>query len=443
MKRVAFNTLGCKVNQNETEAIKALFKKAEYTVVPFKEEADVYVINTCTVTHLGDRKSRQVIRKAIKNNPQAKVLVTGCYAQTSPGEILEISGVDLVIGTSERHKIVELVEQIEKGTEPLNAVSDIMEAREFENLPLPENSRTRAFLKVQEGCNQYCTYCIVPYARGPLRSRMPNLVVEQVKELVDKGFYEIVLSGTHTGAYGKDLEGGYNLAKLIEEITKLQGLKRLRISSVDPHDFTPELTEILVSSDIVCPHFHIPLQSGDDTILKRMKRPYNTDWFRNLIEKLKEKDSHVAFTTDVMVGFPGETPEQFENTMRFIREVGFADMHVFKYSPRKGTPAAEYPDQIQEPEKDSRSKALLQVATELRNNFATDFLNAKKEVLVERAWQKDEGNDYADSEMYWEGLTDNYIRVVFPKGEEPTGLVPVKLQKWQGQFMWGEPVSGR
>lgn len=439
MKRVAFYTLGCKVNQHETEALESLFKKANYSIVSFRDEADVYIINTCTVTHLSDRKSRQMIRKVNKENPEAKVVVMGCYAQTSPGEVLAISGVDLVIGTKDRVKIIELIEQIEKESAPINAVEDIMAAREFEQLPVSEQSRTRAFLKVQEGCNQFCTYCIVPYARGPLRSLPLNKVLENVQDLVNQGFKEVVLSGTHTGAYGKDLSEKITLAQLIAQIVDISGLERLRISSVDPNDFTAELIEILLSSQKVCSHFHIPLQSGDDEILKKMRRPYQTEDYYKLVDRLSSKSDNVAFTTDVMVGFPGETETQFQNTYNFIKKVGFSDLHVFKYSPRKGTPAAEFPEQVKPQQKDWRSRQLIDLTRELKQVYAGKFIGKQKDVLIERIWKKEAGNSQLDGEIYWEGLTDNYLRVIFKAPEQEVGgLVKVRLESWQDDYMLGQ-----
>lgn len=450
MKKAAFYTLGCKVNQQDSEALAGIFKDAGYTVVDFKEIADVYVINTCTVTHLGDRKSRQMIRKAIKENKEAKVVVTGCYAQTSPGEVLAIPGVDLIIGTRDRHNIVQLVEELEEKSEPVNLVADIMAAREFEDLPVPSDSRTRAFIKVQEGCNQFCTYCIVPYARGPIRSRPIDKVVDEVTKLVETGFKEVVLTGTHTGMYGRDLAkldmNGITLAKLVRALVQIDGLERLRISSVDPNDFTDELVKILVESPVVCPHFHIPLQSGDDQILTRMRRPYTTADYVSLIAKLRQKSQEVAFTTDVMVGFPGETREQFENTVKIIKQVGFSDLHVFKYSPRKGTPAAEFLDQVEAEIKEERSQQLLTLTKDLQEKYCSAFINEVRKVLVEKIWQPEKGNRAFELEVHsnqvlWEGLTDNYIRVIFP-GEEQLnkGLVPVRLLDWQDGYMSGKSI---
>jgi threonylcarbamoyladenosine tRNA methylthiotransferase MtaB len=450
VKKAAFHTLGCKVNQQDSESLAGLFKDGGYTVVDFTDAADVYIINTCTVTHLGDRKSRQMIRKAIKLNREAKIVVTGCYAQTSPGEVLAIPGVDLVIGTKDRHNIVELVEELSKQLEPVNLVGDIMAAEEFEELPVPAHSRTRAFVKVQEGCNQFCTYCIVPFARGPMRSRPLGKVVTEVTQLAAGGFREVVLTGTHTGVYGKDLSSqdySVNLAGLVKALVEIKGLERLRISSVDPNDFTDELVEILVESPVVCPHFHIPLQSGDDHVLKRMRRPYSTGDFLNLIAKLRQKGKEIAFTTDVMVGFPGETEEHFQNTVKLIKEVGFSGLHVFKYSPRKGTPAANFSDQIDPEAKERRSQFLIGLATKLQEKYCSSFINEVRKVLVEKIWQPEKGKIAANQEIlteqvFWEGLTDNYIRVIFAaEGQFAKELIPVRLLDCQEGYMTGKLVD--
>ncbi len=455
-KRVACYTLGCKVNQQDSDGVLQLFIEAGYEKVDFKEQADVYIINTCTVTHLGDRKSRQMIRRAIGENSLAKIVVTGCYAQTSPGDILAIPGVDLVIGTKDRQKIVQLVEGIKKGDQPLNMVAKAVDNKVFEELPVPSDSRTRAFIKVQEGCNQFCTYCIVPYARGSIRSRPLVNVVEEVGQLVSRGYKEVVLSGTHIGMYGRDQEGKQaNLAQLIGALVEIKGLERLRISSVDPNDFTQELIQILIESSVVCPHFHLPLQSGDDQILERMKRPYSVDFYRELVHSLRKKDPLAAFTTDVMVGFPGETEEQFQNTVSFIKEISFSDLHVFKYSPRKGTAAATFPNQIPAEVKEERSQYLLEMTKVLREQYASNYINEVGKVLVEKIWQPDKGKKQADVELlqvelkdekeptYWEGLTDNYLRVVFPGSSSLERTVfNVHLLDWHPEgFMVGKRLE--
>lgn len=425
-RKVAFFTLGCKTNQYESEAMASIFRREGFETVGFDETADVYIVNTCTVTHLGDRKSRQAIRRAIKNNPDAVVVVTGCYAQTSPGEVLEIPGVDLVVGTRDRDKIVRLVEEAEKAPSPVNAVTDIMSNPDFEDISILDyENRTRAFVKIQEGCNNYCTYCIIPYARGPLRSREPEKVLEEVRKLVNEGFGEIVLTGIHIGAYGAGLNDQADLADLIIKVALTPGLKRLRLGSIEPLDITPRLVNAIAEIRTLCRHLHIPLQSGDDYILQRMNRQYNTFEFSRLVSAIRGQIPEIAITTDVIVGFPGETDELFENTYQFIEELGFSKTHIFKYSPRKGTPAAEYPEQVSAEDKDIRSKRLAALDRENQKKFASRLLgDDATEVLVEQLVD--------DEEDLWEGLTDNYVRVLLKSSTDLKGnfveVRPVRLQ---------------
>ncbi|CEP68233.1 Methylthiotransferase [Moorella glycerini] len=429
--RVALVSLGCKVNQNELEAIKHLFQAAGYEIVPFPEKADVYVVHTCTVTHISDRKSRQLIRRAVRANPEAVVAVTGCYAQVAPGEVLAIPGVDVVVGTRERQRLVEMVEKArEKGT-PVNAVRAHEPGEAFEELPLVEVSRARAFLKIQEGCEEFCTYCIVPYARGPLRSRAPEAILAEVQRLVAAGYLEIVLTGVHTGAYGRDLAGGIDLAGLLKKLVRVPGLERLRISSIDPLDFTPALKAVLAGEEVICPHYHIPLQSGDDTILQKMGRRYTGRYYLELIASLRSKRPRAAFTSDVMVGFPGETEDQFQNTMAVVKEAALAAIHVFPYSPRRGTPAAAMPDQVAPDVKKDRERRLLQLGRRLARQYAREFLNETLTVLVERPLPGQPG--------VFEGHTGNYLTVAFPATGDLIGrLVPVRLQELRGGLIWGK-----
>ena len=425
-KRVAVFTLGCKTNQYESEAMASLFRYHGYETVSFDDKADIYIINTCTVTHLGDRKSRQVIRRAVKKNPDAIIAVAGCYAQMSPGEILDIPGVDLVIGTRDRDKIVELVEEAGKSPTPLNAVKDILTQQSFENLAILDyESRTRAFVKIQEGCNNFCTYCIIPYARGPLRSRSVDSVLEETKKLVDQGFGEIVLTGIHVGAYGIGLAQKIDLTDLVVRVALIPGLKRLRLGSIEPLDITPRLISVIAQIRTVCRHLHIPLQSGDDHILKRMKRQYNAFEFSRLISAIRGQIPEIGVTTDVIIGFPGETDEMFENTYDLIKDIGFSKTHVFKYSPRKGTPAADYPDQVSAEVKGARSKRLIALDRENQRRFAARFIGETVEVLAEHRVDKEED--------VWEGLTDNYVRALFKSDEDLKGeVVDVRTVKLKG-----------
>ncbi|MGI9860786.1 tRNA (N(6)-L-threonylcarbamoyladenosine(37)-C(2))-methylthiotransferase MtaB [Moorella naiadis] len=429
--RVALASLGCKVNQNELEAIKHLFLEAGYQVVPFPEAADVYVVHTCTVTHISDRKSRQLIRRAIRANPGAVVAVTGCYAQVAPGEVLSIPGVDLVVGTRDRHRLVELVAKAREAAAPLNYVKPHAKGEAFEELPLVEVSRARAFLKIQEGCQEFCTYCIVPYARGPLRSREPEAILAEVQRLVAAGYLEIVLTGVHTGAYGRDLDGDISLAALLQKLVQVPDLRRLRISSIDPLDFTPELRAVLIREEVICPHFHIPLQSGADTILDRMGRRYTGRDYLELIADLRAGRPGAAFTSDVMVGFPGETEAMFQQTIAVVKAAALAGIHVFPYSPRRGTPAATMPDQVPAEVKKERERRLLQIGRYLSRQYAREFLGQTLDVLMERPLPGYPG--------YQEGLTGNYLRVAFPAPADLTGrLLPVRLQELRGSLIWGK-----
>jgi threonylcarbamoyladenosine tRNA methylthiotransferase MtaB len=402
---VCFVTLGCKVNQTESEALGQLFRNNGYEIVSSSEQADVVVVNTCTVTNTGDAKSRQVIRRMVKTHPDAFVVVMGCYAQTAPGEVLNIEGVDLVLGTQDRGKILELIDQVKKERQPKSSVHAIWKAVEFEELPLMEGeSRTRATLKIQEGCNKFCTYCIIPYARGPVRSRIPENAIAEARKLVAAGYKEIVLTGIHTGSYGDDLGEDWNLARLVRELVKIQGLHRLRLSSIEPMEFTPELLEAIVGNPAVCPHLHIPLQCGSDNILKRMKRPYSLTEYKALIEKVNTLLPGIAITTDVIVGFPGETEEDYQNTLEFVQSCNFSGVHVFPYSKRKGTPAANYPDQIPNKIKEQRVKELMEVAKRSQEEYIRKFLGQTVEVLIERV----------SPEGIATGHTRNYIQVHLP-----------------------------
>jgi threonylcarbamoyladenosine tRNA methylthiotransferase MtaB len=424
MPTVAFHTLGCKVNFYETEAIWNLFKNKGYTQVDFEEEADVYVINTCTVTNTGDKKSRQVIRRAIRRNPDAVIAVTGCYAQTSPAEVMAIPGVDVVVGTQGREKLLDYVEEYQKSRQPINAVRNIMKTREFEDVSVPQFAeKTRAFLKIQEGCNNFCTFCIIPWARGLSRSRNPESVLEQARQLVANGYKEIVLTGIHTGGYGEDLED-YSLAKLLWDLDKVDGLHRIRISSIEASQITDEVIEVLDSSDKMCRHLHVPLQAGDDSVLKRMKRKYTTAEYRETIMKLREALPNLAVTTDVIVGFPGETDEMFENGFNFIRDLGFAELHVFPYSKRTGTPAARMEDQVPEEVKRDRVAQLIELNDVLKVEYANRFVGEVLEVIPEGVYDKDPNSGLIS------GYSDNYLNIAFPGTEDMLGkIIKVRLDQ--------------
>jgi threonylcarbamoyladenosine tRNA methylthiotransferase MtaB len=425
LSTVAFHTLGCKVNHYETEAIWQLFQEAGYNREEFNKNSDVYVINTCTVTNTGDKKSRQVIRRAIRNNPDAVICVTGCYAQTSPAEIMAIPGVDIVVGTQDRSKLLGLIAEYRAERQPINAVRNIMKNRVYEELDVPAfTDRTRASLKIQEGCNNFCTFCIIPWARGLMRSRDPKEVIRQAQQLVDAGYLEIVLTGIHTGGYGEDLKD-YNLAALLRDLeSEVNGLKRLRISSIEASQLTDEVIEVLNNSSIIVRHLHIPIQSGSNTVLKRMRRKYTMEFFAERLDRLREALPHLAITSDVIVGFPGETEEEFMETYNFIRDQHFSELHVFPYSMRTGTPAARMTDQIDENVKNERVHRLIELNDQLAKQYASSFEGEVLEVIPEEKYKLD-----PESGLY-EGYSDNYLKVVFPADETMVGqIVRVKLTK--------------
>nr|WP_090886330.1 tRNA (N(6)-L-threonylcarbamoyladenosine(37)-C(2))-methylthiotransferase MtaB [Evansella caseinilytica] len=424
MPTVAFHTLGCKVNHYETEAIWQLFQKAGYEKTEFEQSSDVYVINTCTVTNTGDKKSRQVIRRAIRKNPDAVVCVTGCYAQTSPAEVMAIPGVDIVVGTQDRHKLLGYIEQYQTERQPINGVGNIMKARIYEELDVPAfTDRTRASLKIQEGCNNFCTFCIIPWARGLMRSRKSEDVLKQAEQLVAAGYKEIVLTGIHTGGYGEDMKD-YSLAQLLEDLEQVPGLKRIRISSIEASQITDEVIHVMDRSEKVVRHLHIPLQSGSNGVLKRMRRKYTTEYYLERIEKLKQALPGLAITSDVIVGFPGETEEEFQETYDFIRKVRFSELHVFPYSKRTGTPAARMENQVDDEVKNNRVHQLIVLSAQLAKEYASLFEGEVLEVIPE------EPDKDAPDSGYYIGYTDNYLKVKVPADESMIGkIVKVKIEK--------------
>lgn len=435
-KTVAMYTLGCKVNHYETEAIWQLFQEVGYERTDFDKNADVYIINTCTVTNTGDKKSRQVIRRAIRSNPDAVICVTGCYAQTSPAEIMAIPGVDIVVGTQDRTKLLDLIEQYHTVREPINAVRNIMKNRVYEELDVPTfTDRTRASLKIQEGCNNFCTFCIIPWARGLMRSRDPQEVIRQAQQLVDAGYLEIVLTGIHTGGYGEDLKD-YNLAALLRALeTEVKGLKRLRISSIEASQITDEVIEVLKESTTIVRHLHIPIQSGSNTVLKRMRRKYTMEFFGERLDRLREVLPNLAITSDVIVGFPGETEEEFMETYNFIRDHRFSELHVFPYSMRTGTPAARMTDQVDDEVKNERVHRLIELNDQLAKEYTSSFEGEVLEVIPEERYKKDQTSGF------YEGYSDNYLKVYFEADESMIGkIVRVKLTEAgypynKGQFV--------
>ncbi|MBQ1336525.1 MAG: tRNA (N(6)-L-threonylcarbamoyladenosine(37)-C(2))-methylthiotransferase MtaB [Selenomonadaceae bacterium] len=429
MPTVAFATLGCKVNQFETETVEGLFRQRGYEVVPFSEAADVYVINTCSVTSLGDSKSRQLIRRARRQNDAAIIAVTGCYAQVSPEEIKALDGVRVVLGTKDRAKIVDYVEQAAREDGLLDGVADVMEQGEFEDIPLfGMPTRTRAFLKIEDGCQNFCSYCIIPYARGPVKSRQLSHIRREAEKLAGAGFKEIVLTGIHLGAYGKDLPGNVTLADACREVLAVSGLKRLRLGSLESIELSPELFALMrEEKERFCAHLHLPMQAGSDAILKAMNRHYDTAEFGRLIQRVEQEIPGIAISTDVIVGFPGETEELFQESLDFAERMNFSRMHVFPYSRRKGTPAASMPGQVPEPVKKERVHRMQALAKRKAEEFHQGFLGRKMRVLFETS-----------HEGIADGLTDNYIRVYADgDGAELGEIFMVSLEKLYKDGVWG------
>lgn len=401
-KTVSFLTLGCKVNQYDSDAMRTIFLQQGYRAVKEEEEADVYVINTCSVTSIGDRKSRQMVRKIRRKHPQAVIAVAGCYAQIAP-EIFEAMGdIDVIVGAQNRSKIVEYVEQAQKKEKTINAVKDIMSVTEFENLYVDAEgeTKTRAFIKVQEGCDNYCTFCIIPFARGKLKSRKQKDAVEEIRRLVARGYREIVLTGIHLGNYGRDLHDGTSLATLVEELLRIPNLLRIRMGSIESVELSDDLINLIKDEPRVCRHLHLPIQSGSDAVLRRMNRHYRLPEYKKLISELREKIPGLALTTDLIVGFPGETEENFMETLETLRELRFSAIHVFPYSQRTGTPAAVFPNQVPGDIKKDRVHRVQELEKEVSKEYRKTFLQKTVHVLIEE-----------EKNGYFEGLSDEYIRV--------------------------------
>ena len=437
MRRIAFYTLGCKVNQADTASMESIFRAAGYEVVPFTEQADVYLINTCVVTNEGQRKSRQIINRAVRKQPLSLTVVTGCYPQTARDEVKAIEGVDVIIGNQERGRIVELVEQAltHKQEQILDNVQQMTVDTQFEELGVgTETDKTRAFLKIQEGCNQYCTYCIFPVARAPLLSRSLSSIKEEIAKLVAAGYKEVVLIGIHLGCYGKELakEGiKLTLADAVEAALSVPGIERLRLGSLESVEVESRLLELMQKDTRLQRHLHLPLQSGCDKILQAMHRPYNTAKFRSLLAEIRTALPDVAITTDVIVGFPGETEEDFLTTMDFAKECGFAKMHIFPYSMRKGTPAAAM-KQIPNSVKEERAKRLGVVDRELQLKALEAVVGSEAEVLFEQPVD----------DKHIEGLCGPYMRVVVPGSKELAGEIRrVKLTGIVDDWLTGELIS--
>lgn len=412
MNKVAFVTLGCKTNQYETDALMDIFYKNRYEVVDFDDFSDVYVINTCTVTNVSDKKSRQMIRRAKKSNPDGIVVVVGCYAQISPDEVSAIEDVDIVIGTDSRSSIISYIDDYVSGNteKPYVIVEDIMKINVFEEMSVSNiTTHTRAFIKIQEGCNQYCTYCIIPYARGRVRSRSLEHVVSEIEGLTQKGYKEFVLTGIHIGSYGLDLEST-SLIDLLEAIQNIDGVMRIRLGSIEPRLIDDAFIDRIKPLDKLCDHFHLSLQSGSDSVLKRMNRKYSAAQYDEAVQRLRSVYANPSLTTDIIVGFPGETDSEFEETLAFVDKIGFSEVHVFQFSKREGTPAATMPDQVDQSVKKNRSERLIALAASSSDEYQKAFVGQRMAVLIEEK----KGETVI-------GHTSNYLKV-FVEDVENKGI---------------------
>ncbi len=401
-KKAAFITLGCKVNQYETNAIIQSFIENGYSIVDSMEVADVYVVNTCTVTNMSDRKSRQMLRKVKELNNNSLVVACGCYAQVAKKELEEISEIDLILGNNEKKDIIKIIQEFDKVNEnnKYSKVDEILNQKDFVELgEVSYTDKTRAFIKVEDGCDRFCTYCIIPYARGKVRSRKPESIISEITKIAEKGIKEVVITGIHVASYGKDFDNGYKLIDLLEDINKIDKIKRIRLGSIEPLIITNEFLNRLVKLKKICQHFHLSIQSGCDETLKRMNRRYTTIQLEDIINLLRDTYKDVLITTDIIVGFPGETVKEFENTFEFLNRVKLYKLHVFKYSQRKGTKAAVMKNQIDGNEKEVRSKKLLELSDEYEEKYNQRYINKEMEVLIEEKKDK-----------YYIGHTDNYIQ---------------------------------
>lgn len=436
MAKIAFYTLGCKVNQADTASMENLFLRSGHQLVSFDGEADVYIINTCVVTNTGQRKSRQTIHRAIRKNPNALIVVTGCYPQTAAEEVKAIAGVDMIIGNQDRAQIVQLVEErlAHRQTDTLDAVHKLTASTAFEEMAAGDiTDKTRAFLKIQEGCNQFCTYCIIPYARGPLRSRSLESIRTETQRLISAGFKEIVLIGIHLGCYGKENPNGPTLYDAVKTVLEVPGVQRLRLGSLESVEVEPRLLTLMQEDARFCRHLHLPLQSGCDKVLQAMHRPYTTAKFKTLLADIKTRVPDIAITTDVIVGFPGETEADFETTCKFAESCGFSKMHIFPFSARKGTPAEKFAGAVTEAVKKERADILGRIDETMHKAFLQAMVGQTVEVLFEQPAGED----------YFEGLTGNYQRVFVKSGGKNLGgeILPVKITAFDGEKLLGEIIK--
>ena len=413
MRKAAFHNLGCKVNSYETEAMQQLLEDAGYEIVPFREGADVYIINTCSVTNVADRKSRQMLHRAKKMNPSAAVVAVGCYVQAAGAELKKDEAVDLIVGNNQKKDLVQILDDYFADHENSGEILDIGHSQEYEELHIRRIAdHTRAFIKVQDGCNQFCSYCIIPYTRGRVRSRRPEDIEHEVRGIAEAGYKEIVLTGIHLSSYGVDFkdEQQENLLTLIKRLDQIPGIERLRLGSLEPRIVTREFAKELARLRTICPHFHLSLQSGCDATLKRMNRRYNAAEYQACCEILREEFDNPAITTDVIVGFPGETEEEFAETERFLKAIHFYEMHIFKYSRRAGTRAADMPDQVPEGTKSVRSDILLALEKQQSLEYRGRFLGTEEEILLEEPIE-------IDGTKYMMGHTRQYVKGAVPYEE--------------------------
>ena len=413
MRKAAFHNLGCKVNSYETEAMQQLLEDAGYEIVPFREGADVYIINTCSVTNVADRKSRQMLHRAKKMNPSAAVVAVGCYVQAAGAELKKDEAVDLIVGNNQKKDLVQILDDYFADHENSGEILDIGHSQEYEELHIRRIAdHTRAFIKVQDGCNQFCSYCIIPYTRGRVRSRRPEDIEHEVRGIAEAGYKEIVLTGIHLSSYGVDFkdEQKENLLTLIKRLDQIPGIERLRLGSLEPRIVTREFAKELARLRTICPHFHLSLQSGCDAALKRMNRRYNAAEYQACCEILREEFDNPAITTDVIVGFPGETEEEFAETERFLKAIHFYEMHIFKYSRRAGTRAADMPDQVPEGTKSVRSDILLALEKQQSLEYRGRFLGTEEEILLEEPIE-------IDGTKYMMGHTRQYVKGAVPYEE--------------------------
>lgn len=416
--KVGFLTLGCKVNQYETNGMIQRFKECGYDIVEFEEKADIYVINTCTVTNMSDRKSRQFLRQAKKNNPDSVVVAVGCYVQVSKEELEQIPEIDLTLGTNDKVEIVNHVENFIKEKTKKELAENIIYEANFEDFgTVTYTEKTRAVIKVQDGCDRFCSYCIIPFARGKIRSRKPENVIDEIKEIAKNGIKEVVITGIHVASYGRDFESDYRLIDLLEEINKIDGIERIRLGSIEPLLITEEFMNRFIKLEKVCHHFHLSLQSGSTDTLKRMNRRYTAEEFEEIVNRIRKYYQDAILTTDIIVGFPDESEKEFEDTYEYLKRINFYKMHVFKYSPRKGTKAAEMKNQIPGDIKEIRSKRLLELSDENEIRYLDSYIGKEVEVLFEEF----------DGEFY-KGHTSNYIMVLTKSEKDLTNkIINVKV----------------